>query len=88
MDNDSKSLIIVSCFDCYIPIILYLVAVKVSFKRSTYSGTEKSKDRVIRKVQVGLVLSNPSSTDITIKVEDSGGTATGMYRQPLLHNLY
>lgn len=60
-------------------IILYLVVVKVSFKQSSYSVVERSRNKAIRGVPVGLVLSNPSSTDITVKVEDSGGTATGMY---------
>ena len=69
-------LIIVSC--C-VSIILYLAVVKVSFKQSRYSTIERSRDKSIRRVQVGLALSNPSSTDVTIKVEDSGGTASGMY---------
>ena len=69
-------LIIVSC--C-VSIILYLAVVKVSFKQSRYSAIERSRDKAIRRVQVGLALSNPSSTDVTVKVEDSGGTASGMY---------
>ena len=64
--------------------ILYVV-VKVGFKQSSYNVVERGRNKAIRRVQVGLVLSNPSSTNITIKVEDNGGTATGMYRQSSLH---
>ena len=40
------------------------------FNQLTYSINENSEV-----VQVGLVLSNPSSTDITVKVSDYGNTA-------------
>ena len=61
---------------CYVSIILYLAVVKVYFEKSTYNGDERNNKKV--EVTVRLVLSNPSSTDIAVKVEDSGGTATGM----------
>ena len=56
---------------------MYLpVVVMVMFNQSSYSITEKNKNRVTSS-QV-LVLSNPSSTVITVEIENSDGTATGM----------
>ena len=51
--------------------ILY-VAIDIFFNESTYSVDESS-----RNVQVMLVLSNPSSTDLTVKVTSKNDTATG-----------
>ena len=48
------------------------VATTVSFSQSTYSVNEDAGP-----VQFELVLSNPSSTDITVQVRDTQNTATG-----------
>ena len=48
-----------------------LPAITVNFSQSTYSVTEDA-----RSVQLGLILSNPSSTDITVQVRDNQDTAT------------
>ena len=50
----------------------YTIAVTVSFSQSTYSVSEDDGS-----VQPVLVLSNPSSTDITVQVRDNSNTATG-----------
>ena len=47
------------------------VATTVSFSQSTYSFNEDAGP-----AQLGLVLSNPSSTDITVQVRDNQNTAT------------
>jgi len=44
----------------------------VSFGQSTYSVNEEAGV-----AQIELVLSNPSSNDITAQVRDTKGTATG-----------
>ena len=49
-----------------------LLVTSVNFSQSTYSVNENSG--VIQPV---LVLSNPSSTDITIEVTSTDGSATG-----------
>ena len=49
-----------------------LVAIDVSFRELMYSLNE-----TLRHVQPVLVLSNPSSTDITVQVTDNNDTATG-----------
>ena len=48
-----------------------LPAITVNFSQSTYSFNED-----VGPVQLGLVLSNPSSTDITVQVRDNQNTAT------------
>jgi len=53
---------------------MYTIVVKATFKKPQYSVTEGKNP----KFEAVLVLSNPSSTDITVKIQDSGGTATGM----------
>ena len=56
---------------------MYLpVVVRVMFNQSSYNITEKNNNKVTSS-QV-LVLSNPSSTNITIEIENIDGTATGM----------
>ena len=55
--------------------LLIIVAVTVSFSQSTYSINED-----VGSIQLTLVLSNPSSTDITVQVVDDDNTATGEYR--------
>ena len=47
-------------------------AATVSFSQSTYNVNENKGS-----VEPVLVLSNPSSTDVTIRVTDREGTATG-----------
>ena len=44
----------------------------MSFNKSAYSVNENEGP-----VQLVLVLSNPSSTDVTVEVTDEGNTATG-----------
>ena len=51
--------------------ILY-VAIDIFFNESIYSVDESSGN-----VQIVLVLSNPSSTDITVQVTSYNDTATG-----------
>jgi len=52
--------------------IYHLIVATVSFEQSSYKVNEY--DGIVELV---LVLSNPSSTDITVKVIDNGITATG-----------
>jgi len=54
----------------YISFITAVITVK--FSQSTYSVNEDTGS-----VQPVLVLSNPSSTDITVQVRDNSKTATG-----------
>ena len=49
-----------------------LPAITVNFSQATYSFNEDAGS-----AQLGLVLSNPSSTDITVQVRDNENTATG-----------
>ena len=49
------------------------VAIVITFNQSTYSVDEDDGP-----VQPVLVLSNPSSTNITVKVLSTDGSATGM----------
>ena len=51
---------------------IYWIAATISFSQSTYSVNEDNGS-----VQAVLVLSNPSSTDITVQVRDNGNTAIG-----------
>ena len=64
----------------------YLIAVTVSFDQSSYRVNEHSGLS-----QHVLVLSNPSSTDITVQVRDSSSTAlskkTGIINYIPHHNL-
>ena len=63
---------------CNLPSVLYLtisctnIAVAIFFNKLTYIVNED-----IGSVEVTLVLSNPSSTDITLQIIDTGDTATG-----------
>ena len=50
----------------------YAVAVSIKFKKSSYSTTERK-----RPVEIILVLSNPSSTDIVVIINSTDITATG-----------
>ena len=49
----------------------YSLAIVVTFEQSTYSVDEDAGP-----AQPVLVLSNPSSTDITVQVSDTENTAT------------
>ena len=51
---------------------LYLIDATVRFGQQTYDANEADE-----KVEAILVLSNPSSTVITVKVTDTHGSATG-----------
>ena len=59
----------------YIPYIgygqFYLIAITVMFERPTYSVNENAGP-----AQPVLVLSGPSSMNITVRVRDSANTAT------------
>ena len=57
---------------------MYLVVVRVMFKQSRYSGVERNGKDNYREVEVMLALTNPSSSDIIVKVENRDVTATGM----------
>ena len=50
------------------------------FSESMYSVNESDGS-----VQIGLVLSGPSSTDTTVEVFDTDGTATGEYCSILIN---
>ena len=52
--------------------ILYLIAPNVSFEQQVYYANE-----VDGKVEPVLVLSNPSSSAITVQVSNTDGSATG-----------
>ena len=54
--------------------IFHCVAVTVNFSRTTYNVDEDDGP-----AQPVLVLSNPSSTDITVQVFTTDGSATGEY---------
>ena len=47
-------------------------AATVSFSQSVYTINENGGP-----VEPVIVLSNPSSTDVTVQIRDRGGTATG-----------
>ena len=53
-------------------IFVYLVVATISFSQSIYSVNENEGS-----VQPVIVLSNPSSTDVTVQVTDEEGTASG-----------
>ena len=50
----------------------YLTVATISFNQSMYSVIENEGP-----VQLVLVLSNPSSTDVTVRITNGEGTATG-----------
>ena len=50
------------------------------FSETTYSVNEGDGS-----VQIGLVLSNPSSTATTVRVTNTDGSATGEYRSILIN---
>ena len=59
---------------------LYLSDITVTFSRTTYSVDEDDGP-----AQPTLVLSNPSSTDITVEVTSRDGSATGEYCSILIN---
>ena len=59
---------------------LFLLAIMVSFEQSMYSVNENAGP-----VQLVLVLSNPSSTDITVQVTTTDGSSTGEYCSILIN---
>ena len=56
------------------------LALTVTFNQTTYSVDEDDGP-----AQPELVLSNPSSTDITVQVTSSDGSATGEYCSILIN---
>ena len=62
---------------------MYFVAATISFDQSAYSIAEDGG-----LVQPVLVLSNPSSVDITIQVIDTAATTIGTYIKLLTIYLY
>ena len=56
------------------------LAITVMFSETTYSVDENAGP-----AQSGLFLSNPSSTDITVQVKSSDGSATGEYCSILIN---
>ena len=56
------------------------VAVNINFEESSYSVTERRN----RPVQPVLILSNPSSTSITVTIVNIDVNATGMYSLVIL----
>ena len=54
--------------------IFHSTAITVRFNQSMYSVNENEGP-----AQPTLVLSNPSSTDITVQVTNTDGSATGEY---------
>ena len=61
-------------------ILLYYVALTVRFSESMYSVNENAGP-----AQPTVVLSNPSSTDITVQVTTTAGSATGEYCSILIN---
>ena len=59
---------------------LFLLAITVSFEQSTYSVNENAGP-----AQPVLVLSDPLSTDITVSVYNTDGSATGEYCSILIN---
>jgi len=57
---------------CLIPATLYLIDATVSFEQYTYNVHEDDGE-----IEPVLVLSNPSSTAITVEVFSTDGSATG-----------
>ena len=62
----------VLCYHIIYYVSIYHTAATVSFNQSMYIVIENEGP-----VQPVIVLSNPSSTDVTVQVTDGGGTATG-----------
>ena len=56
-----------------------LVAISIKFEKSSYSVDETN-----RPIQPVLILSNSSSTSITINILNIDDTATGMYSLVIL----
>ena len=64
----------------YIPVCLcLLVAISIKFEKSSYDVDETN-----RTIQPVLILSNPSSTSITLNILNINDTATGMYSLVIL----
>ena len=59
--------------------LCHVVAVSIKFEESSYGVDERN-----RPVQPVLILSNPSSTSITLNILNIDDTATGMYSLVIL----
>ena len=74
----NKCFVSASLFILYLPqsqinlIQSFPIDITITFSQSTYSVNENNES-----VQLVLVLSNPSSTDIPVRVRDTNNTATG-----------
>ena len=64
-------------------LLFHLLAITVMFSQKMYSVNENAGP-----VQPLLVLSNPSSTDITVEVFNTDGSATGEYCSILITVIY
>ena len=67
--------------ECLPIIIIHYTAITVMFSQTVYSVNENAGP-----AQPELVLSNPSSCDITIEVFNTDGSATGEYCSILINN--
>ena len=63
-----------------VPCISCFLAITVMFNQSMYSVNEDAGP-----AQPVLVISNPSSTDITVQVTNTDGSATGEYCSILIN---
>ena len=66
------TLLLLGCACC--KVVINTVDITVMFNQTTYSVNENAGP-----AQPVLVLSNPSSTDITVQVFNTDGSATGEY---------
>ena len=60
---------------CNITCVFTTVDISIKFKELSYSINERNRNRPVQPV---LVLSNPSSTDVTVNIQSNDVTATGM----------
>ena len=58
----------------YVYILFHLIDISISFNQSTYNINED-----IGTVKLVLVLSNPSSTNTSVEIIESQGTATSKH---------
>lgn len=71
--------------DCQLGLcVAIILAISVNFSKSNYGVGENDG-----RVQAMLVLSNPSSTDVTIRVDTVDGEAMGeSLTNPMFHGWY
>lgn len=66
--------LIILCVHVYNILYVYHLVTTVSFEQSTYRVNENDG-----LVQITLILSNPSSSNITVQVTSNDNTAKGIY---------